>query len=157
MTTIHRISALALTAAIALSAGCANQTTLNPSGTDQSSPAPSSSLPVSDIPIPNGAKLDTDSTLIMGVQDKWIGRLAIRIGMSPTEAYNFYQGGMPSLGWNPVTAIQSKISTLTFLRGDRVATVQIEPSSLSGSAVSITVSPRQSAQETAAAPSARQK
>jgi hypothetical protein len=131
----------------ALGTGCGSQPMVAPPATGQTSVAPSNALSVSDVPVPGGAKLDTEASLLMGGQEHWIGRLVIGTGLTPTEAYNFYQGKMPSFGWSAVTAVQSKISTLTFLRADRVATVQIEPNALSGSTVSVLVSPRQTGQE----------
>lgn len=142
----------AIFALAALGAGCSNQPVVAPAAGGPTSVAPSNALSVSDVPVPGGAKLDTETSLIMGGQDHWIGRLVISTGLTPTEAFNFYQGKMPSFGWTAITAVQSKISTLTFMRADRVATVQIEPSTLSGSTVSVLVSPRQSGQEVPTAP-----
>jgi hypothetical protein len=79
----------------------------------------------------------------MGAQDKWLGRIVLRVDMAPTEAYNHFSKGMAGFGWNSITAVQARISSLTFQRGERVSTVQIEPASLTGVLVSITVSPRQ--------------
>ncbi|MEN6628664.1 MAG: hypothetical protein ABFC42_03385 [Sulfuricella sp.] len=140
-------------------AGCAalNQPVVGPSSADQKAGSPPpTALPISDIPVPAGARLDTENSLIMGAQDRWLGRLVIKADISPTEAYNHFNNGMPTFGWTVVTAIQSKISTLIFMRGDRVASIQIEPTTMNGSTVSINISPRQSGPEPTPAP-ARQK
>lgn len=50
---------------------------------------------------------------------------------------------MPKFGWQPVMSVQSGVSILMFIRGERAATIQIERRTLRGSTVSITVAPRQ--------------
>lgn len=116
--------------------------------TDHKSGAePSNALSISDIPIPPGAKLDADNSLIMGAQDRWLGRILIKTDNSPTQSYNFFYNGMPTLGWGTLTAVQARISSMAYLRGDRVASIQIEATALGGSSISITVSPRQTASQ----------
>ena len=136
---------IALCASVLLLAACApGQAITGPSSPDQTAgTSPSNALPVTDVPVPAGAKLDAEQSLIMGAQDRWLGRIVIRVDMAPAEAYNHFSKGMAGFGWNAITAVQARISSLTFQRGERVATVQIEPASLTGVLVSITVSPRQ--------------
>ncbi|HUW51204.1 MAG TPA: hypothetical protein VMV75_09345 [Sulfuricella sp.] len=133
-----------------LLAGCAaiNQPVVGSTSADQKAgTAPPNALPISDIPIPAGARLDTENSLIMGAQDRWLGRIVIKTDASPTETYNYFNNGMPTFGWTVVTAVQARISALIFMRGDRVASIQIEPTTLNGSTVSITISPRQAGPE----------
>jgi hypothetical protein len=135
---------LLLSSAVLLSACAPGQAITGPSSPDQTTGStPSNALPVTDVPVPAGAKLDAEQSLIMGAQDKWLGRIVLRVDMAPTEAYNHFSKGMAGFGWNSITAVQARISSLTFQRGERVSTVQIEPASLTGVLVSITVSPRQ--------------
>jgi hypothetical protein len=49
---------------------------------------------------------------------------------------------MPTHGWISITAVQSETSVLTYEKGSRVATIQIERGTLRGSQISVTVSPR---------------
>lgn len=99
-------------------------------------------LQVSDVSIPPGSKLDAENSLIIGTGDRWVGRIVLKTDLSPVQVFNHIYGGMPSHGWSLVTAVQAKVSNMTYLRGERVASIQIE-SSMSGSQVSITVSARQ--------------
>ena len=129
--------------------GCAGAPTVSGSGTpeaaagDTARPA-ANSLPIADLPIPPGARLEADSSLIMGSQDKWLGRLVLKADLSPTQAFNHFNQGMGGFGWSTITAVQGRVSTLSFLRGERVATILIEPAGLGGGVMlSITVSPRQ--------------
>ena len=87
--------------------------------------------------------LKPDKSLILGSDDRWVGKIALDVDMPTTQAYAYYADRMPTFGWEPITAVQGKTSTLTFLRGDRAATVEIAGSGFKGSEVGITVSPRQ--------------
>jgi len=129
--------------------GCATgQPVMGPAIPDQKTGTePYNALTISDIPIPAGAKMDTESSLIMGTQDRWLGRIVIKTDNSPTHSYNHFYNGMAAFGWGSVTAVQARISSLTYLRGERVASIQIEPTTLGGSSISITVSPRQTASQ----------
>lgn len=137
----------AVGAALCLSACATGQPVIGPAGQEQKVGADlPNALQVSDIPIPNGAKFDSDSSLIIGTSDGWLGRLVIKTDLASVQAFNHYHSGMPPFGWVLVTAVQARISTLTYMRGERVASIQIEPSSMGGSTVSITVSTRQGTQ-----------
>ena len=113
------------------------------SSTSSAKAAPNSYQPVSDVPIPGGTKINTDKSVILGQGDKWFGRMVLVTDRPSTQAYTYYQEQMPTFGWEPVTAVQGKTSIMTFTRGDRGATLEITPGTLSGSEVAITVSPRQ--------------
>lgn len=141
-------------AGIALAlAGCANFPGTSASKDSSTSATASTSAaktpevpayqPVSDVPIPPGTKIKTDKSLILGSDDRWVGKIALDVDMPTTQAYAYYADRMPTFGWEPITAVQGKTSTLTFLRGDRAATVEIAGSGFKGSEVGITVSPRQ--------------
>ena len=135
---------LLVAAALMLGACATGQPVSGPTAPNQKSGAEiSNALPITDIPIPAGAKMDTENSLIMGAQDRWLGRIVIKADSSSGDAYKHYYNGMPSFGWELVTAVQARISTLTYVRSERVATIQIEPSTLGGATISIMVSPRE--------------
>jgi len=102
--------------------------------------------PVTDIPIPKGATMDTERSLILSSRDRWTGRVVMKVGLSVAKAFAFYQQKMPGFRWAPVMSVQSDISVLAFTREDRAATVQIQPRTLSGSLVTVTIAPRQADQ-----------
>jgi hypothetical protein len=95
-----------------------------------------------DIPIPAGAKMDTDRSLILGTRDAWIGRLAMKISRSSSSIYDFYIREMDRFGWREITSIRSEVSVLSYQQSDRVATIQIWNASLGGAKIDITVSPK---------------
>lgn len=96
----------------------------------------------SDVPVPSGAEMDIDRSLVLGDRETWIGRLVMAVGMNAGKAYDFYFGEMPRFGWTPITSVRAETSVLTYTRGGRVATIQIRSGRLTGATVSMTVSPK---------------
>ena len=95
-----------------------------------------------DIPIPSGDRMDLDRTLILGPRETWIGRLVYTSSASPSDLFDFYGRELPRFGWASITAVRAGTSVLSFSRGDRIATVQIGRTTLGGSEVLVTISPR---------------
>ncbi len=95
-----------------------------------------------DIPIPSGATMDLERSLVLGARDAWIGRLAMHVGGGPGALYDFYSREMGRHGWREITSVRSEVSVLTYGRGERVATVQIRGVTLRGTRVDVTVSLR---------------
>ncbi len=140
----HRSLILLVGSALFLGACASGQPLVGAANPDKAGTvAATNSLQVSDIAIPAGAKLDTEKSLIMGANDKWLGRIVLKTDLPPVQVFNHFYNGMASFGWSPVTAVQAQTSIQTYQRGDRVALIQIEPSSLGGTMVSITVTSKQ--------------
>lgn len=138
-------SAIALAVGLAaLSvAGCAPGTDLTPTTSSTPGDIAANFQALADIPIPAGAKLDSQRSLILGNLDRWTGRIVMRLDFPIAQAVGLFQQQMPSFGWQPVMAMQGERSILTYLRGDRAATIEIQSGSLYGSLVQVTVAPRQ--------------
>jgi hypothetical protein len=102
-------------------------------------------LQLGDFSLPAGSKLDDASTLVVGTDTRWLGRVVLRTTLSPVDTYNHFFRTLTGAGWNLITALQGKTSGLTFSRGERIATVMIEGSTLSGTSVTILVTPREGA------------
>ncbi len=134
------ISFAALSLLAALSA-CNQQGALQPTAKPEEVNAPSFNQ-FADIPIPTGAKMDLDRTLLLGSGEGWIGRLVTKNSNNVNEMFNFYKSELPKFGWQELTSVRSAISILTYQRGSRVATVQIQGTTFGGSAVDFTVSPQ---------------
>lgn len=125
--------------------GCGFTTPLTPS-----SKAPESNMPAdqaqapqfTDIPIPAGARMDLDRSLVLGPRDTWLGRLAFTSSASPNDMFEFYAREMPRFNWTGITAVRAGTSVLSYNRDERVATVQISRTTLGGSEVLLTISPR---------------
>lgn len=97
---------------------------------------------LTDIPIPSGATMDNERSLILGDKDRWTGRVVMKLWKTAPEATAFYQQQMPAFGWEPIMAATSGISVMTYIRAERAATVQVETGSMWGSTVRVTVAPR---------------
>jgi len=153
--------ALALPAALAL-AGCdANlmdafktKETVGGSGDTQAAgrnpdkgAAPASTFTqFNDIPIPAGSDLDLDQSLVLGTEEGWIGRLSLTVKYDMTDMYSFYEREMPKFSWEQLTTVRAKISTMTYRRGARVATITLQSNSGlaglgSGTSIDFTVAP----------------
>jgi hypothetical protein len=141
MTPLSHRFPLFLAAALAL-AGCSRGTML-PANSSGSADQPANFQLVTDIPIPAGATMDNDRSLILSDRDRWTGRVVMTLGNSANEVTAFYQAQMPNFGWQPMMSVTSETSVLTYLRGDRAATVQVERRTVYGTMVSVTVAPRQ--------------
>jgi hypothetical protein len=86
--------------------------------------------------------MDLDRTLVLGPRENWIGRLVFTSAAGPNDLFEFYNRELPRFGWTGVTAVRAATSVLSYTRGDRVATVQISRTTLGGSEVLVTISPR---------------
>tara|TARA_E500000318_G_scaffold66790_1_gene61529 strand:- start:985 stop:1578 length:594 start_codon:yes stop_codon:yes gene_type:complete len=94
-----------------------------------------------DVPIPANAEIDFDNLLVLGAEDGWIGRLALTAGYKMPDMYAFYEREMPRFGWIKITSVRSAISTMTYSRGDRIATVTLQSRTIGGTAIDFTVAP----------------
>ena len=94
-----------------------------------------------DVPIPVGAEMDLGQTLVLGSAEGWIGRLSLDTGHGMTDMYAFYEQEMPRFGWEQVTTVRARISTMTYQRGPRIATITLQPTLTKGTLVDFTVAP----------------
>lgn len=94
-----------------------------------------------DVPIPVNADIDFDNLLVLGAEDGWIGRLALTVSHKMPDMYAFYEREMPRFGWRKITSVRSAISTMTYSRGDRIATVTLSSRTVGGTAIDFTVAP----------------
>ncbi len=98
-----------------------------------------------DIPIPDGAKMVVDKTLVVG-STNWFGQLTLESGYAPNDMFDFYRNRLPQFQWREITSVRAPVSVLTYDREDRILQMQIRASTLRGSEITITVSPRGSQQ-----------
>lgn len=134
---------LTLTMFLAGLAGCTQGTMLQPTTSASDDEVSKNFALLTDIPIPPGASLDVERSLILGDLDRWTGRVFLKVGQPPAKIFAIYQTEMANFGWQPILSVQAGTSVLAFTRSERAATVQIESQTLGGSTVSVTVAPRQ--------------
>ena len=137
----HRFSAF--TALLLLALNACSGLVMSPDATiDDNKPTRASFARFPDLPMPVKAELDMVRTLVFGTNDSWIGRLVISASHSPNDMFDFYKQEMSGFDWQEITSVRSDISVMTYLRNERVATIQISRATLSGAKVVITVSPK---------------
>lgn len=124
-----------------LLAGCSSSTSLPQTQAGDPQQQPDFAL-LADIPIPSGATMDNERSLILGDKDRWTGRVVMKLWKSAPEATAFYQQQMPAFGWEPIMAATSGTSVMSYVRADRAATVQVESGSMWGATVRVTVAQR---------------
>jgi hypothetical protein len=132
---------LALCLALCLALGACG-TSLSPNQKDGVLPGEASFTQFKDIPVPSGASMNTERSLITGTQDAWIGRLVFTSFSNSTEMFDFYKNNATGFNWEEMASVRSKVSVLTYTRAERVMTVQIQDRWLWGSEVEVTVTPR---------------
>jgi len=94
-----------------------------------------------DIPIPDSAHMDTDRSLLVGPGDSWVGRLVFSVRWTHApEIFDFFKTQMPAYKWQEISSVRADISVMTWQRGDRIATIQIEDTTL-GAEVTLTMGP----------------
>ncbi|MGD9535729.1 MAG: hypothetical protein AB7P52_03070 [Alphaproteobacteria bacterium] len=139
------LSVLALLGLLGFLSACAPEPVPSSSASGGAAATTTAVRGISDVPMPSGADQVVDDSLVLGSLDRWTGRLVLETGLSPVSAFAFYRDRMPNYGWEPLASIQTDVSVLSFSRGERIATIQIESRSLlfGGSRVAITMAPRQ--------------
>ena len=105
------------------------------------SPEPSAKQLAGDMPIPPGATVRPQESLVMGSGNRWMGRISLNVPDDPQNVFAYFRDGLPGSGWALTSSSYSKLSLLTFNKGDRVATVQLQVSNFGVNEVTITVTP----------------
>ena len=95
-----------------------------------------------DIPIPEGASMNMDRSLILGEDNAWIGRLVIESTSSKAELFDFFKERTRQLGWREITSVRATVSVLSYSKGNRIMTITFQSGSVVGTTVSVTMSPQ---------------
>ena len=94
-----------------------------------------------DVPLPPGAIIKQQDTLVMGSANTWLGRIGMSVSGEPQAVFTYFKDGMAASGWALTSSSFSKTSLLTFTKGDRVANIQVQAANFGGNDVLITVAP----------------
>ncbi len=147
MNGLHRVLwAFLVTAGLAVGlSGCANtgSSTSVAVGPDGKLQNPVQLL--GQLPLPPGAVIRADQSLIIGAGDNWVGRVMLDVGRDVDAAYRFFLETYPAQGWTVVSAVRGKNSFLVMTRQERTATLEMVHGGMMGSSVSLTMSPRNAA------------
>ena len=110
-------------------------------GTDSTVTEATAKQLTGDVPIPPGATIKQQDTLVMGAGSTWTGRLNLTVSGEPQAVFTYFRDSLPGSGWTLTSSSFSKLSLLTFTKGDRVANVQLQSTGFGGNEVMITVAP----------------
>ena len=147
MNGLHRVLwAFLVTAALAVSlGGCASKgsSTSVAVGPDGKLQNPVQLL--GQLPLPPGAVIRADQSLIIGAGDNWVGRVMLDVGRDVDAAYRYFLETYPAQGWTVVSAVRGKNSFLVMTRQERTATFEMVDGGMMGSSVSLTMAPRNAA------------
>lgn len=95
-----------------------------------------------DVPLPQGAVIKQQDTLVMGSGATWTGRLSLTVAGEPQSVFAYFRDSLPGAGWTLTSSSFSKLSLLTFTKAERIATVQMQSSGFGGgNEVLVTVAP----------------
>ena len=95
-----------------------------------------------DIPVPTGADMDVERTLVFGSGESWYGQLGIDAKHDSDTMFDFYKQELPGFGWQEITSVRALVSVLTYERQGRILSIQLEKPTWRGSKITLTISPR---------------
>jgi hypothetical protein len=97
------------------------------------------------LPLPPGAIIRADQSLIIGAGDNWVGRVVLDVGRDFDAAYRFFLETYPAQGWTVVSAVRGKNSFMVMTRQERTATFEMVDGGMMASSVALTMAPRNAA------------
>ena len=139
---------------ISISGGCSqtpsmsnisNETNSSGRNKEASAASPSAFAQFPDIPIPPNTQINVDKTLVFGSKP-WFGQLTLGSFTDANRVFDFFRNNMPKLGWTPGQEVRGTTHILTYENIDRKMTILINSRTLTGSEITITVSPREQPQ-----------
>ncbi len=92
-----------------------------------------------ELPMPEKTTMDLKKTMLFG-NEPLIGRLAISTPYSQSNLFDFYMQEMPKFGWREITVIRAENSFMTFAKDNRIATIRLSTTAVSGSDVIFDIS-----------------
>ena len=94
-----------------------------------------------DVPLPPGATIKQQETLVMGAGSTWTGRMSLSVSGEPQAVFAYFRDSLPGSGWTLTSSSFAKLSLLSFSKAERIANVQIQNGSFGNNDVLITVTP----------------
>jgi hypothetical protein len=134
---------LLITSIITISLGLSACSTTTVTNADGETVQDIQSKLLGEMPMPGGARINNENSLILGSGDGWAGRVAITSAQDANETFTFFRDQFQKAGWTLVSSTKSKNSILVFIKKDRTATIEIDQGGFGGKAnVMLTVAPR---------------
>ena len=154
----HRLLALGLAAALV--AGCTawpgpaqSQSRAPDSDTmpgDDAGLVPPDVLKIPQFPVPPHANVVLADTVIVGDDEDWSGQVFLTAPYTVIQVTQFYRAEMPKNGWLETAIVRSRRTSLSYTRGNRVASLRLSSSRDDGKStdIDLVVSPIQTAAST---------
>jgi len=101
--------------------------------------APMSFLKFRDIPMADGTVMDLAKSSVYGDPYNWTGDLSLIAPYTFDGMYDFYNTEMKRFGWMPIGVVKGKYTIMTFLRRNRLLTIQIMRDDDKGSQITLTM------------------
>lgn len=100
-----------------------------------------------EMPLPLGARIDNEASLILGSGENWTGRVILSVSTAAAETFNTLREQFQTGGWQLLSSVKAKNSILVFTRQERTVTLEINEGSglTSGSRIVLSVAPRNNA------------
>lgn len=134
------IKTLLLLSTVFVTLACSSMSS-TPMGADSTVTEATAKKLAGDVPLPQGAVIRQQDTLVMGTGNTWMGRLSVTVSGEPQAVFAYFRDSLPGAGWTLTSSSFSKLSLLTFTKAERVATVQMQGSNFGSNDVLITVAP----------------
>lgn len=80
---------------------------------------------ITDIPLPESAKMDLNKSLVMGGGESWTGHLVYETNKPQAEVIDFMNTKMQDADWTKISELRGKETVITFMKEKRVATIRI--------------------------------
>ena len=113
----------------------------NPGAVAPQGELPPNVLTIPDLPVPPGSEVLLTDTVIVGDDLVWTGQV-VMVGDAnqPVQVVEFMRRNMPDYGWAETAIVRSRRTSITYVKGERFATVRILPQE-SGVEVDVVVAP----------------
>jgi hypothetical protein len=88
---------------------------------------PPNVLNIPQVPVPPGATISLEDTVIVGADETWTGQVVMQAPFRVVQVTGFFRAEMPKFGWVETAIVRSRRVAISFTRDDRVAIVRIAP------------------------------
>ncbi len=95
-----------------------------------------------DIPVPTQSQMDVRQSLVFGSDEDWYGQLVLTTKHDGDSMFDFYKQELPGFDWEEITSVRGPTSVLTYMRAERVLSIQVVKGNITGATITLTVSPR---------------
>lgn len=96
---------------------------------------------VPDLPIPPGASIQKEDTVIVGADEDWTGQVVLRAPYRVAQMTEYYRKEMLRFSWVETSIVRARRTAISFTKELRVVIVRISALSDSESEIDIVVSP----------------